>query len=95
MYIFLLNILKRCLTFSLGSIWKFIFMSHLRKLSKFIVSSLYEKKKTGIPAGRSELASFLHGLTVPLLKMNLDVRHAPGTEPKHHGVLSANAFNTV
>lgn len=94
MYIFLLNILKR-LTFSLGSIWKFIFMSHLRKLSKFIVSSLYEKKKTGIPAGRSELAPFLHGLTVPLLKMNLDVRHAPGTEPKHHGVLSANAFNTV
>lgn len=46
MYIFLLNILKRCLTFSLGSIWKFIFMSHLRKLSKFIVSSLYEKEKS-------------------------------------------------
>lgn len=54
-----------------------------------------KKKKPCIPAGRSELAPFLHWLTVSLLKMNLDVRHAPGTEPKHHRFLSANAFNTV
>lgn len=59
MYIFLLNILKRCLTFSLGSIWKFIFMSHLRKLSKFIVSSLYEKKKPKNQASQQGVLSWL------------------------------------